>query len=170
MEVVGKEGEPEGPGGGCGKPSTPGWSAGLGCSCPATEEGLGVEVGHPRRLPRCWDSRPGSPRASSSAAVGPVVRGEGPAVKLNPDVRQRETLQHFPPPCLELESPSSSPGSRVSPLSFAPPVPCKGAADVVQGRDKDRDSLGTLWAALRSLGKAASLPGLMGRGAASSPR
>lgn len=42
MEVAGRdEEEEERPGGGSGDPSTPGWSAGLGCSRLAAEDGLG---------------------------------------------------------------------------------------------------------------------------------
>lgn len=46
-----------------------------------------------------------------------MVRGEAPAMKLNPDVQQWEPFNISL--CLKLESPSNSLGSRVSPLSLS---------------------------------------------------
>lgn len=96
MEVTWKEEELEDPGGVCVLGGRQGscWAAGGGLG----RWGLGPPMQWGKtspstllRLPQRWEPRHSPPIPSGSGSSGPTMRGEGPAVKLNPDVQQQET-------------------------------------------------------------------------------
>lgn len=174
----------EGPGGGC---STPGWSAGPGCSPLAVEEGMG-RWGLRGALRRAEHPVQGGKRSPSTLHACPSAGTHVTALQVPaapaaavPAVHRGGISSETQPRCATAGNPLTFPSSvprageslsqpwLLSCSSLAPQMPCKGAADVVPVRDKDRDSPGMLWTAPRCLGKAASLPGASEQGRVEQP-